>query len=149
MNYRRCTENDIPLMCQLRKRQIFRDDIDPRINIDAELHRFFTDMMADGSLVEWFAEENGEVIATAGILFIQMPPAYSNPTGVRGYITNMYTAPEYRGKGIATSMLQKLMDEARSRSVFRIFLRASDLGKPVYKEFGFEGSDKWMELDLP
>ena len=93
-------------------------------------------------------EENGEVIATAGILFIQMPPAYSNPTGVRGYITNMYTAPEYRGKGIATSMLQKLMDEARSRSVFRICLRASDLGKPVYKEFGFDESDKWMELDL-
>ena len=41
--------------------------------------------------------------------------------------------PEYRGKGIASSMLQKLIEEARKRSVFRICLRASEMGKSVYK----------------
>ena len=40
------------------------------------------------------------------------------------------------------------MEEAKARSVFRICLRASDLGKPVYKKFGFEESERWMELDL-
>ena len=121
---------------------------DPQINIDEELYRFFTEKLTDGSLVELFAEENGEIIATAGILFIQLPPSYMNPTGVRGYVTNMFTVPEYRGRGIATSMLHKLMDEAKARSVYRICLRASDLGKPVYKKFGFEESGRWMDLDL-
>lgn len=148
MNYRRCTEDDIPLMCQMRKRQLTRADVDTSIDIDAELFRFFSDKMADGSLVEYFLEENGEIIATAGILFIEFPPAYSIPTGVRGYVTNMYTAPEYRRQGIATSMLLKLMDEAKARGVTQLCLRATDMGKPVYEKFGFEESGRWMDLDL-
>ena len=148
MNYRQCTKDDIPIMCEMRKRQLMREGIDLSVDLDADLFRFFTDKIADGSLVEWFLEENGEVIATAGILFIEMPPSYNNPTGIRGYITNMYTAPEYRRKGIATSMLSRLMDEAKARSVNRICLRASDLGRPVYEKFGFTGSGKWMEMDL-
>ncbi len=148
MNYRLCTKDDIPLMCRMRKRQLAREGIDTRIDLDEDMYRFFSDKMADGSLVEWFLEENGEIIATAGILFIEFPPSYNNPTGVRGYVTNMYTAPEYRRKRIATSMLSRLMDEARARSVNRICLRASALGKPVYEKFGFTGSEKWMELDL-
>ena len=148
MKYRLCTKDDIPLMCQMRKQQLMREGVDTRIDLDPDMYRFFTDKMADGSLVEWFLEENGEVIATAGILFIEMPPSYNNPTGIRGYITNMYTAPEYRRKGIATSMLSKLMEEAKARSVNRICLRASEQGRPVYEKFGFKGSEKWMELDL-
>ena len=148
MNYRICTKKDIPVMCEMRKQQLIQSGIDPKTDIDAELYRFFTDKLDDGSLVEWMLEENGKVIATAGILFIEFPPSYRNPTGVRGYITNMYTAPEYREKGIASSMLEKLIEEARKRSVFRICLRASEMGKSVYKQFGFEESDRWMELDL-
>ena len=148
MNYRLCTKDDIPLMCEMRKRQLMREGIDLSVDLDADLFRFFTDKMTDGSLVEWFLEEDGEVIATAGILFIEFPPAYHNHTGIRGYITNMYTAPEYRRKGIATSMLRKLMEEAKARSVNRICLRASDMGTPVYEKFGFKESGKWMDLDL-
>ena len=44
--------------------------------------------------------------------------------------------------------LEKLIEEARKRSVFRICLRASEMGKSVYKQFGFDEPDKWMELDL-
>ena len=102
-------------MCEMRKQQLIQSGINPKTDIDAELYRFFTDKLDDGSLVEWMLEENGKVIATAGILFIEFPPSYRNPTGVRGYITNMYTAPEYRGKGIASSMLRKLIEEAKKR----------------------------------
>ena len=135
-------------MCEMRKQQLIQSGIDPKTDIDAELYRFFSDKLDDGSLVEWMLEENGKVIATAGILFIEFPPSYRNPTRVRGYITNMYTAPEYRGKGIASSMLRKLIEEAKKRGVSRICLRASEMGKSVYKQFGFEESDRWMELDL-
>lgn len=135
-------------MCELRKRQLMREGIDLRMDLDADLCRFFSDKLADGSLVEWFLEENGEVIATAGILFIEFPPSYSNQTGLRGYVTNMYTAPEYRRQGIATAMLHKLVEEAKARSVDLICLRATDMGKSVYEKFGFEVSGKWMDLKL-
>ena len=78
MNCRICTKDDIPLMCQMRMRQLTRDGIDPGLEIDTELVRFFTEKLDDGSLVEWFLEDDGEIIATAGILFIQLTPSYSH-----------------------------------------------------------------------
>ena len=79
---------------------------------------------------------------------MDFPPSYTNRTGLRGYITNMYTAPAYRGKGIASSMLGRLKQEAEKRSVHSIMLHASVLGKPVYKQFGFTETNQWMELKL-
>ena len=148
MNYRLGTRADIPVMAQIRKQQLIDEGISPDISIDEELLRYFDAKLSDGSLVEWLVEDEGEVVATAAILFLDFPPTYTNRSGIRGYITNMYTAPSYRGKGVATSMLEKLIDEARSRSVNKIFLSASTLGKPVYKKFGFIEKDQWMELDL-
>ena len=148
MNYRIGTKEDIPVMAEIRKQQLIDEGISPDINIDEELLRYFDDKLSDGSLVEWLLEDNDKIVATAAILFLELPPTYTNRSGIRGYITNMYTAPAYRGKGIATSMLEKLIEEARSRCVNKIFLGASSLGKPVYKKFGFMEKDQWMELDL-
>lgn len=148
MDYRIGTKQDIPVMCQIRKQQLIDEGIDPVTNIDEELLRFYEDKLADGSLVEWMLEENGKIIATAAILFIEFPPTYTNMTGVKGYITNMYTAPEYRGKGIASQLLDKLIDEADQRGIHQIWLRASSLGKSVYKRFGFAETDGYMELNM-
>ena len=104
--------------------------------------------MADGSLVEWLLEEDGRIIATAAILFMEFPPTYANQAGIKGYITNMYTDPDYRGKGIASTMLHKLTDEAKKRGVRHIWLHASNHGKPVYKRIGFTETDRFMELNL-
>ena len=40
-------------------------------------------------------EDDGKIIATAGILFIEFTPGFHCRNGIRGYITDMYTAPEY------------------------------------------------------
>jgi GNAT superfamily N-acetyltransferase len=148
MDYRIATKQDIPVMCRVRKLQLIDEGIAPDKNIDEELSRFFDEKLSDGSLVEWLLEENGKVIATAAILFIEFPPTFTNAAGVKGYITNMYTSPDHRGKGIATAMLYKLMNEARNRSVHNILLHASIHGKPVYERFGFVGTGDWMELTL-
>ena len=63
-------------------------------------------------------------------------------------IIGVYTAPDHRGKGIATALLRKLIDEAKGRGVYLIRLSASDLGKPVYKQFEFAEDGKYMKLDL-
>ena len=148
MDYRIGTKQDIPVMCQIRKQQLIDEGIEPGIIIDEELNRFFEEKIADGSLVEWLVEEEGKIIATAAIFFIEFPPSYTNRTGMKGYITNMYTAPDYRGKGIAKALLGKLVDEAKIRGVHQIWLGASYLGKPVYKQFGFVEADEYMKLDL-
>ena len=99
-------------------------------------------------MVEWVAEENGEIIATSAILFYEFPPSIDFPNGNKGYIANMYTKPEYRGRGIATALIGKLTEEAIARGITRLWLSASNDGKPVYIKCGFEVVDWVMEQHI-
>ena len=148
MNYRLAIKEDIPLLIELRKRQLIDEGQNPDVNMDQELVKFFNNYFADNTLVEWVAEEDGKIVGTAAILFFEFPPAFTNPSGIKGYITNMYTVPEYRGQGLASELLKKVLDEARSRSVKNILLAASDMGKPVYKKVGFEEAGDWMKMNI-
>ena len=148
MNYRLSIKEDIPLLIELRKRQLIDEGQNPDVNMDQELVKFFNNHFADNTLVEWVAEEDGKIVGTAAILFFEFPPAFTNHSGIKGYITNMYTAPEYRGQGLASELLKKVLDEARSRSVKNILLAASDMGKPVYKKVGFEEAGDWMKMNI-
>jgi GNAT superfamily N-acetyltransferase len=148
MNYRLSIKEDIPLLIELRKRQLIDEGQNPDVNMDQELVKFFNNHFADNTLVEWVAEEDGKIVGTAAILFFEFPPAFTNPSGIKGYITNMFTVPEYRGQGLASELLKKVLDEARSRSVKNILLAASDMGKPVYKKVGFEEAGDWMKMNI-
>lgn len=145
---RKATAHDIPALCVARKRQLADEGLVADAPIDEELSAYFERTMADGSLVEWVAEDNGEVVATAGIVFMPFPPTFANPAGTRGYVTNMYTVPSHRGQGLASKLLRKLLEEARERGVRKLLLCASQMGRPVYRRLGFAERGGWMELEL-
>ncbi|MFL0498370.1 GNAT family N-acetyltransferase [Priestia megaterium] len=148
MKFRKATVNEIDQLIYLRKKQLVDEGIEPNQEIDTELKEFFTNKMSDGSLVEWVVEENDEIIATGAIVFFEFPPTYTNKSGKKAYVTNMYTKESYRGQGIATKLLTKLVAEAKTAGIIKIWLGASKLGRPVYKKFGFKETDEWLELDI-
>ena len=49
----------------------------------------------------------------------------------------MYTAPEWRGRGIARMIVEELMSAARAAGARFVSLRASDQGRPIYEKAGF------------
>lgn len=147
MYYRTATIDDIEALVKLRKKQLIDEGIEANKDIDEELIIFFRKKLSDHSLVEWLVLDNETIIATAAIVFYDFPPTYTNKSGIKGYITNMYTAPEYRGKGIATSLLDKLVEEAKNRKVEKLWLGASKLGRPVYLKYGFKETNEWLELN--
>ncbi len=148
MVYRLAAIHEINTLADLRKQQLADEGISADKDIDLELHNFFIKKMKDGTLVEWVAEENNVIIATAAIVFFEFPPSYKNKSGIKGYITNMYTAPAYRGRGIAVSLLNKLFTEAKERKVEHLWLSASQMRRPVYQKLGFKDSYDWMELHI-
>ena len=147
MEYRIATTDDIETLVRLRNRLVAECGA-PNHHVDAQLRAHFEKHLADGSVVEWLAIENGEVVATAAVEFQEFTPSDSNPSGVRGHVTNMYTAPEYRGKGVATLLLEKLKEEAKARGVPRLWLHASDMGQPVYAKFGYRDATGYMEMNV-
>ena len=148
MKYRIADIDDLDRICEIRKRQLIDEGISPDTDIDEQLKRFFTDALQGDDFIEYFLEEDDEIIATAAIILIPFPPSFSNPSGIRAYITNMYTAPAYRGQGIAFDLLALLIEEAKKRNVRKAFLGASKMGRSVYARFGFRETGEWMEMDL-
>ncbi|MCM3567613.1 GNAT family N-acetyltransferase [Neobacillus mesonae] len=148
MNYRKATMNDIELLIDLRKKQLVDEGIDQNSDIDAELYYFFQKKLNEGSFIQWLVEENQEIIACGAVIFYDFPPSYTNKSGKKAYITNMFTKENFRGQGIATKLLSKLVDETKEAGITKIWLGASKLGRPVYKKFGFTEIDEWLELNF-
>ena len=148
MIFRRATLVDINEISDLRKMQLQDEGQIPSVNMDEELYRYFTEKMSNGELIEWVAEENGKIIATSALIFMDYPPAFTNPTGKKGYVANMYTADAYRGQGIAGQLLEKLEQEAKNHGLTKMVLHASEMGKKAYVKSGYHETDVVMEEDI-
>ncbi len=110
---------------------------------------YFREKLPTGEFVAFLAETGGVIAGTSGMVVYRAPPTQGNPTGVEGYIMNMYTVPAYRGQGIATRLLERIVEHARGLGARRVWLRASEVGRPVYARFGFGDDPHYMSYRLP
>lgn len=65
------------------------------------------------------------------------------------YVMSVYTEPKLRGRGLASRIVQELVRAARAGGASRITLHASDMGRSVYAQLGFERTwemRKWLDL---
>ncbi|MBL0848330.1 MULTISPECIES: GNAT family N-acetyltransferase [Mammaliicoccus] len=147
MIIRQATISDLNQLVELRKAQLIDEGSNPTPNIDHDLERFFTDALTDKSLYQLLGVENDTIIASGAIVYYPFPPSFTNPSGERAYVTNIYTHPDYRGRGIAQTIIKALIKNVESRNIKKVFLAASTLGKPVYKKLGFEEAPEWMEIN--
>lgn len=148
MEFRRAVPDDIPQLCVLRRQQLIDEGQEPGSDLTQAMARFFSCMLEEDRLVEFLALEDGHIVATGAVCFYPFPPSFANPTGQVGYLTNMYTSPAFRGRGLATRMLDLVADECRRRGVVRLLLAASQWGRPVYERYGFQAEANWYSLSL-
>lgn len=110
----------------------------------APLRRYLENTLPSGEFVSWVAEYEGRLVACSGICFYAAPPDGHNLSGRAAHIMNMYTSPEHRGKGLATKLVDKVVNEARERGCEKVWLTASAMGRPVYERYGFQNQDRDM-----
>jgi ribosomal protein S18 acetylase RimI-like enzyme len=146
MEFRKANINDVAELISLRKQQLLDEGSKPEPDIDMELKEYFSVNIINNNFIAWLAIENNEIIATSGLCFYELPPNYSNPSGKIAYITNMYTKNNYRRKGIATKLFEKIIEEAKSMDYKVIRLHASIEGKGLYKKYGFNDYEGYMQL---
>lgn len=85
----------------------------------------------------WYAHVNGDIAALAGLVIRSMPGNIRNPSGVWGYIINVYTLPHHRRKGFSTQVIERLIASGREAGVTAFELHATAAGEPVYRKMGF------------
>jgi len=133
--------NDIETMIDLRKAQLMDEGAVADSDMEEELFHFFEKHLSDGTLIQYLVAADNQIVACGAFVIYHFPPSYSNRSGKKAYITNMYTNKAYRGKGIATKLLTRLVEEAREAGIKKLWLGASKMGRPVYKRFGFVETD--------
>jgi GNAT superfamily N-acetyltransferase len=102
--------------------------------------------MDEGTVLAWLAEDVGQAVACAQLRWWAAPTVH-RAGRCRGYVTGVYTRPEYRRQGIARHLMELLVAWARDHEVTRLLLSPSEVGAQLYRELGFtEG--RGLELDL-
>ncbi|WP_069803654.1 GNAT family N-acetyltransferase [Thermogemmatispora onikobensis] len=150
---RRATSDDIATLTALRL-ALLRETGRVTDDQQEQLLRELTDSYLRRALPQeeflvWVAEvdEQGTIAATGGLVFLSRPPSPENEAGLEGYVLNMYTLPAWRGQGLARAILRQIIAYARQHtSARRLWLHASDAGRPLYASEGFLPITREMEL---
>jgi GNAT superfamily N-acetyltransferase len=102
--------------------------------------------MPGGEFLVWVAEGGGEIVATSGVTIFERPPNGANVAGLEAYLSNMYTVPAWRGRGLGSALVATIVEYFKTTRVRRIWLHATEQGRPVYARAGFVPSETDMEL---
>ncbi len=89
-----------------------------------------------------------EIIACATVCYYDLLPTWDHPFGKRAHIMNVYTRSDKRDQGIASTMLELIIDEAKERGITSITVDAAGSAGKLYSRAGFEGSGSHMELNV-
>lgn len=89
----------------------------------------------------------GKVIASGAVWIQDVQPRPGHPLTMWGYILSVYTEPGARRRGLARAIVDACIEHAREAGCTRACLHASDEGRPLYEELGFERTDEmWLDL---
>lgn len=153
ITYRKADIHDIARVATLRLQ--FLKEVYPQQDpsrdqqLYEQISKYLAEHLPQGDFINWFAENNGEVVASAGIIFYNQPPLYHNLEGKVAYILNVFTLPAWRRQGIARILLNKLIAEAKMRNTGKLSLHASADGRWLYEQLGFVAGNNEMTLQLP
>ncbi len=100
-------------------------------------YRYLLEALPTEAFLVWVAEASGQIVATSGLILFQKPPSERNLSGMEAYILNMYTLPQWRGQGIATTLLHTVLTFIKQTRAHRIWMYATQDGKPLYQKAGF------------
>lgn len=148
MEFRNANLDDIFKLADLRVKMIneekpYSDDYNKTISDNTVC--FLEQCLQNDSVDIIVAVTNGDIIAMGCVNYFLYPPNDWCPNGKTAYIGNVYTDISYRKNGIATKILNLLVEKAKCRSCQRILLDTSDMGKTIYQKFGFEYAPTTMK----
>ncbi|WP_447829292.1 GNAT family N-acetyltransferase [Aeromonas salmonicida] len=106
---------------------------------------YFSAGQADGSARSWVAEVEGEVVASGTLALFVRPPYPGNLSGREAYLLNMYTLPAHRKQGMASALLDAMVVHASAEQLGKVWLHASDQGRPLYERMGFVANPAYLE----
>ena len=132
----------------MRINQLREEGAEEEIDLKPALMDYYIRHLADGTFVSWLAVDGEKIIGTSGMSFVEKPPYFGCPSGRMGLLSSMFTDPNYRRRGIARELLDRVVEEAREYGCGTIQITASDMGVKLYTSYGFVHNGNFMQYKL-
>lgn len=134
------TNADINMIVDMR--MLFSDELVGKQDATEEnslrhsLLRYFAEELNKTCLC-WYATADNIPVSIVTMILRKQPGSIVNPTGMWGYVMNVFTLPEYRRQGISSILLNKIIDHAVGLGYTAFELHATKDGEPAYLKLGF------------
>jgi len=99
------------------------------------------EQIATGQCAAFIAGSDGEVFAGGVVTFIEGIPVPYDTNRTVGYIHSVYTYPQFRGRGCATDIMNKIIDCCKEKHIVRITLQSSEKAINFYFKLGFKSNN--------
>lgn len=131
---------------------MFRDMMPEKVPADPSAFlsdcRDYYELHANNPLhFDLIAECDGRAFGSGGFILEERPPHVRYGRNICAYVLNVYVLPDYRRRGIARRLMERLMGEARARGAVKIGLHASDFGRGLYESLGFQTVQRYLEWE--
>jgi len=99
--------------------------------------------MSAGDYHAWLAAApDGSIVAGAALWLMDWPPHMIGHSERRGNILNVYTAENFRRRGLARQLMEAILLWYRENDIDTIILHASPAGRKLYESMGFISSNE-------
>ena len=89
------------------------------------------------SLLAYVAEENEDIVSTVYMVITEKPGNPHFLSGKTGLLLNVYTKSAFRRQGLAGSLINMAIEDAKRLDMAHIELNATTAGYPLYQKLGF------------
>ena len=154
MTLREATGHDIPRLSK-HHRKMFEEiwerkgeniDISICKGIEKAYRQKLKQELIDGSCKAWVIENEDRIIASGAITIISFVPTPNDLSSSVAYLHSMYTEKEYRNNKFANLIVEKAIQSCKDYGIKRVFLNASEAGRPIYEKIGFRSAPEIMRL---
>ena len=152
---RGATTADVEQLVEMRHAFTFEDtepNATSRPANTAECRSFLEDALAGSTWQIWVAELDGRLVAHVFVALIDKVPRPVRENSRIAYLTNVYTDPDFRGRGIGAKLVERAQEAAPAANVELMIVWPSHESVAFYRRHGFEVPDDpliWQSRQEP
>jgi GNAT superfamily N-acetyltransferase len=110
----------------------------PRPDYEEDCRAFLIDAITGGRWQIWVAEVEQRLVSHAFVALIDRVPRPIRENARIAYLTNVYTRPPFRGRGIGRALLRRAQEAAQGADVELMIVWPGDESVEFYVREGFE-----------
>lgn len=153
MIVRKATPQDIPQLAELRWDFRAEHDRIGDLALKAEFitacSRFLVNALDSGRWTVWVTDLDGLILCNIYVEQVDKMPRPGRLAGSLGYVTNVYTRPEWRRQGIGSALLRQVQKWAREETGLELLvLWSAHDSVEFYRRAGFSANPVTLQYPI-